>query len=155
MKYIQELLQQAPGYISETERLDFVELSKSDTVEKFIRIFPIQKGETIELKNIFFDFDKTELKTASYPELNRVLNYLKDGTIEKISIAGHTDSVGDPNYNMNLSGKRAKAVMDYFIKNGISRDRLSFKAFGESQPKVPNDTPENRQKNRRVEFVIE
>ncbi len=149
------LVGEAEGYISETERLDFIDLKKSDTVEKFIRIFPIQKGETIELKNIFFDFNKSNIKTASYPELNRVLDYLKDGTIEKISIAGHTDSVGDPNYNMALSGRRAKAVMDYFIKNGISRDRLSYKAYGESQPKVANDTPENRQKNRRVEFVIE
>lgn len=149
------LVGEAEGYISETERLDFIELKKSDTVEKFIRIFPIQKGETIELKNIFFDFDKAELKTASYPELNRVLDYLERGTIDKILIAGHTDSVGDENYNMSLSGRRAKAVMDYFIKNGISRDRLSYQAFGETQPKVANDTPENRQKNRRVEFQIQ
>ena len=107
------------------------------------------------MKNIFFDFDKAELKTASYPELNRVLDYLKRGTIEKILISGHTDSVGDENYNMRLSGRRAKAVMDYFLQNGISKDRLAYKAFGESQPKVSNDTPENRQKNRRVEFQIQ
>ncbi|WP_420317140.1 OmpA family protein [Ekhidna sp.] len=149
------LIGEAEGYISETERLDFVKLEKSDTVEQDIRIFPIQKGETIELKNIFFDFDKAELKTASYPELNRILDYLKEGTIEKIHITGHTDNVGPENYNMTLSGKRAKSVMDYFIRNGISRERLSFKAFGESQPKVANDTPENRQKNRRVEFQIQ
>ncbi|MEQ8907191.1 OmpA family protein [Ekhidna sp.] len=149
------LVGEAEGYISETERLDFVELKKSDTVEKFIRIFPIQKGETIELKNIFFDFDKAELKTASYPELNRVLDYLKKGTIDKILITGHTDNVGNEDYNMSLSGKRAKAVMDYFIRNEISRDRLAYKAFGESKPKVPNDTPENRQINRRVEFQIQ
>jgi len=84
-----------------------------------------------------------------------VLDYLERGTIEKILISGHTDSVGDENYNMSLSGRRAKAVMDYFIRNGISRDRLSYKAFGETSPKVPNDTPENRQKNRRVEFQIQ
>lgn len=149
------LVGEAEGYISETERLDFIELKKSDTVERFIRIFPVQKGETIELKNIFFDLNKWELKTASYPELNRVLDYLNRGTIEKILITGHTDSTGDADYNMNLSGKRAKAVMDYFIKNGISRDRLAFKAFGETAPKFPNDTEENRQKNRRVEFQIQ
>ena len=56
---------------------------------------------------------------------------------------------------MALSGRRAKAVMDYFIKSGISRDRLSFKAFGETKPKVDNDTPENRALNRRVEFEIQ
>ena len=149
------LVGEAEGYISETERLDFVALSKSDTVEKFIRIVPVQKGETVKLKNIFFDFNASELKTASYPELNRVLDYLKRGTIEKIEVAGHTDSVGDENYNLKLSGRRAKAVMDYFLKNGISADRLSYKAFGETMPKVDNDTPENRQINRRVEFKIQ
>lgn len=149
------LVGEAEGYISETERLDFVELKKSDTVEKAIRIFPVQKGETIELKNIFFDLNKWELKTASYPELNRVLDYLKTGTIDKILITGHTDSSGQDDYNMTLSGKRAKSVMDYFIRNGISRDRLSYKAYGETKPKFPNDSPENMQKNRRVEFEIQ
>jgi OmpA-OmpF porin, OOP family len=80
---------------------------------------------------------------------------LKEDKIEKIAISAHTDSVGDPAYNMTLSGKRAKSVMDFFIKNGISRDRLSFKAYGETQPVVPNDTKENRAKNRRVDFTIE
>lgn len=146
---------EAKGYITETERVDFVDLKKSGSVEKLIQIHPIQKGETIELKNIFFDFDKWELKTASYPELNRILEYLKEDKIGKILISGHTDSVGNADYNMSLSGKRAKAVMDYFIKNGISRDRLAYKAFGETKPKVANDTPENREKNRRVEFQIQ
>jgi OmpA-OmpF porin, OOP family len=146
---------EANGYISEDENFDFTTVTKTDTIEQDLMIHPIEKGEKIVLKNIFFDFDKWDLKTPSYPELNRVLEYLKEDKIEKIAISAHTDSVGDPAYNMTLSGKRAKSVMDFFIKNGISRDRLSFKAYGETQPVVPNDTKENRAKNRRVDFTIE
>ncbi|NQZ75779.1 MAG: OmpA family protein [Ekhidna sp.] len=146
---------EADGYVSQDENLDFTNIMKSDTVEKVLEIHPIEKGETIVLNNIFFDFDKSELKSGSYPELNRVLGFLQDKKIEKILISGHTDSTGDPQYNMGLSGRRAKAVMDYFIKNGVSRDRLSYKAFGDTKPKVSNDTKENRQKNRRVEFQIQ
>lgn len=149
------LVGEAENYISQSENLDFTSFEKSDTLEVNIDIFPIEKGEVLVLKNIFFDFNKSELKTASYPELNRVLDLMKRDKIEKILITGHTDSVGDPDYNMALSGRRAKAVMDYFIKSGISRDRLAFKAFGETKPKVDNDTPENRALNRRVEFEIQ
>ncbi|GAB4240487.1 MAG: hypothetical protein Tsb0034_16950 [Ekhidna sp.] len=149
------LVGEAEGYISQSENLDFTGFTKSDTLEKNIDIFPIEKGETLVLKNIFFDFNKSDLKTASYPELNRVLRLMEEDKIEKILITGHTDSVGDENYNKALSGRRAKAVMDFFIRSGISRDRLSYEALGESQPKVPNDTPENRAQNRRVEFQIQ
>lgn len=146
---------EAEGFISEDENFDFTTVTATDTIEQDLMIHPIEKGEKIVLKNIFFDFDKWDLKTASFPELNRVLGYLKDNKIEKIAISAHTDSVGDPAYNMTLSGKRAKSVMDFFIKNGISRERISFKAFGETQPVVPNDSKENRAKNRRVDFTIE
>ena len=145
---------ESDGYIAQDDNIDLTDMSKSDTIETNLAILPIEKGETIVLKNIFFDFDKSELKTASYPELNRILDYLKDSKIEKMLISGHTDSTGDPNYNLGLSGRRAKAVMDFFIKNGISRDRLSYEANGANKPKVPNDTKENRALNRRVEFEI-
>lgn len=148
------LVGEAEGYISQSENLDFTYLEQSDSIQKNIDIFPIEKGEKLVLRNIFFDFNKSELKTASYPELNRILGFLNDGKIEKILISGHTDSVGDEDINMRISGQRAKAVMDFFLSNGISEDRLSFKAFGETQPKVANDTSENRAKNRRVEFEI-
>jgi len=146
---------EAEGYISQSDNLDFTYIDKSDSIVKNIDIFPIEKGETLVLKNIFFDFNKSELKTASYPELNRVLGFLRDDKIEKILISGHTDSVGDADYNMDLSGRRAKAVMDFFLESGISAERVDYKAFGETKPKVANDTPENRAQNRRVEFEIQ
>ncbi len=149
------LIGEAEGYISEDENLDFTNLSKSDTVSVDINIFPIEKGETITLNNIFFDFDKSELKTSSYPELNRILDFMNKEKIEIILIKGHTDSVGPDDYNLALSGRRAKAVMDFFIRSGISRDRLAYKAFGETEPKVSNETEDGRSQNRRVEFEIQ
>jgi len=148
------LVGEADGYISENENLDFTNKESSDTVAVDISLIPIERGETITLNNIFFDFDKSELKTASYPELNRVLEYLQKDKIERIHIKGHTDSIGNEDYNLALSGRRAKAVMDFFIRSGISKDRLSYKAFGETAPKASNDTPEGRSQNRRVEFEI-
>ncbi len=148
------LVGEADGYISEDENLDFTNYEESDTVSVNINLIPIEKGETITLNNIFFDFDKSELKTGSYPELNRVLEYLQQDKIAGILIKGHTDSIGDEDYNLGLSGRRAKAVMDFFVRSGISRDRLSYKAFGETSPKASNETPEGRSQNRRVEFEI-
>jgi OOP family OmpA-OmpF porin len=106
------------------------------------------------LKNIFFAFDKADLKTSSYTELRRLLKYMQNGDIDKIQISGHTDSYGEDDYNKSLSERRSRAVVDYLVTNNISRDRLTYAGYGETQPVAPNDTKENRQLNRRVEFKI-
>ncbi|MEQ8240531.1 MAG: OmpA family protein [Cyclobacteriaceae bacterium] len=142
------------GYLSEGQNFDFNDLKESDTIKTDILMSKIEKGVSIVLKNIFFAFDKDELKTSSYTELKRLLKYMQNGDIEKIEISGHTDSVGDDNYNQDLSQRRAGAVVDYLITNGIDRNRLTYAGYGESKPVVPNDTKENRQLNRRVEFKI-
>jgi OOP family OmpA-OmpF porin len=69
-------------------------------------------------------------------------------------VAGHTDSIGTEEYNQDLSVRRAESVADYLVQNGVSRDRLRVVGYGETRPKVPNDTPENRQQNRRVVLSI-
>ncbi len=145
---------EAEGYISQDGDFDFREYTESDTIEKNLLIFPIEKGEKIVLRNIFFDFDRSVLKEASFPVLQRLIGYLQDDQIKRIEISGHTDSVGRDEYNKALSGRRAQSVINYFIENGISKDRLELSAMGESQPLVANDTPENRAQNRRVEFKI-
>ena len=71
-----------------------------------------------------------------------------------MEISGHTDSVGPEKYNLGLSERRAKAVSNYLINNGISTEAIQVKWFGESKPVVSNDTKENRAKNRRVEFKV-
>jgi outer membrane protein OmpA-like peptidoglycan-associated protein len=106
------------------------------------------------LKNIFFDFDSDSLKPTSYPELDLLTDLLFDNPFLKISINGHTDSIGSELYNNTLSEERARAVRNYLIEKRIEPFRLSYKGFGASQPIKSNDTPEGRAINRRTEIII-
>lgn len=127
---------------------------KTDPYRKDVPLKPIKVGETVELQNIFFEFDMYELLPESEAELNKLIGMLKDNPDLKICLQGHTDSQGTKEYNKELSRKRAKAVYDYLVENGIAKNRLSYKGFGESQPIADNDTEEGRAKNRRTEFVV-
>ena len=111
-------------------------------------------GETFILRNIFFDFDNARLFEESYPELNKLVQYMKENGSVKIEIGGHTDSMGSADYNEALSKTRARNVYDYLISKGIDKNRLSYKGYGESQPIATNETEEGRALNRRTEFKI-
>lgn len=111
----------------------------------------------IVLENIYFDFNKWSVKEESTISLNKVVKVLKDHPEMKIAINAHTDNKGRDSYNLNLSNKRAASAVKYIIKNGISKDRLVSKGFGESKPLIDckNKCSDNDlQANRRVEFVI-
>jgi len=101
---------------------------------------------------VLFDFDRYDIKPETYPLLNEVVTILKKNPRTKIEIEGHTDNVGSAEYNQRLSEKRAKAVMDYLVKNGIDPERLSDRGYGLTRPVASNDTEEGRAKNRRVEL---
>ena len=79
-------------------------------------------------------------------------NTLKQNTMIKLEVAGHTDSMGDDLLNLQLSQSRSESVQKYLISKGVSASVLSAKGYGESQPKVTNDTPAGRAQNRRVEL---
>jgi outer membrane protein OmpA-like peptidoglycan-associated protein len=111
-------------------------------------------GNTFVLRNVYFITAKSELKPEGKSELDTLKNILKDNPTIKIELAGHTDDVGNDEYNQKLSESRAKAAMDYLIKEGIAADRLSYKGYGETMPYVSNDTDFNRQLNRRTEAKI-
>ena len=115
---------------------------------------PIEVGEVARLNNIFFDFNKAELKPESFVELNQLVKLMFVKTNMQIQINGHTDDVGEVPANMTLSLKRAKAVRDYLIEKGISETRITHKGFGESNPITKGVSDEIRQLNRRVEFLI-
>lgn len=114
----------------------------------------IKKGDTILLKNIYFDFDKSTLRPASNVELSKLLRLLGNYPNMKLNIAGHTDVVGKYNYNVWLSRKRAQAVMSFLTDNGIDEERLSVAAMSYSQPAATNKTIDGRQLNRRVEMHV-
>lgn len=119
-----------------------------------IPLQPIDTGVAIELKNIFFDVDKFELKPESKAECEKLVNFLKTNSKLRIEISGHTDSDGNKKANQLLSLNRAKAVLDYCVSAGIVTTRLVAKGYGDSKPKVPNTSAENKAKNRRTEIKI-
>jgi outer membrane protein OmpA-like peptidoglycan-associated protein len=115
---------------------------------------PIEQGQVVRMNNVFFDSKKSDLRTESFPELNRFVNFLNANPGVTIEIAGHTDNVGKDADNQLLSEQRAKAVYTYFQKKGIALNRISAKGYGKTKPLATNDTEEGRQTNRRVEFTI-
>ncbi len=109
----------------------------------------------IELKQtVFFDFNKATIKSVSFALLNDVAQAMADNPKIKVEIGGHTDSVGDDNFNLKLSQKRAESVRIYLIKRGVSGARMEAKGFGENVPIADNRTADGRAQNRRVEFLI-
>lgn len=111
-------------------------------------------GESLVLKNIVFENNKSSLLPQSFTELNQLANYLKQNPDTKIEIGGHTDNTGTEAHNKQLSAARAKSVADYLIRSGIDKTRILYIGYGSSRPEGTNDTDAGRQKNRRVEFII-
>jgi outer membrane protein OmpA-like peptidoglycan-associated protein len=121
---------------------------------KDLVIVPIEVGQSIRLNNIFFDPAKSILKKESFPELDRVSDFLNASPELKIEIAGHTDNVGNATTNQKLSFNRAKAVTDYVIKKGVAKDRVVAKGYGAAKPVASNKTKDGKAQNRRVEFTV-
>ncbi|WP_264560490.1 OmpA family protein [Flavobacterium sp. N2270] len=142
------------GYYAVTENVDLSNLNEYKEITVDLYLNPIEKGQTIRLNNIFFDSGKYDLLSESNAELEKLLKVLKDNKQLTIEIAGHTDAVGADNNNLVLSNNRANAVMNFLISNGISKERLTAKGYGETKFITTNDTEEGKQQNRRVEFLI-
>lgn len=102
---------------------------------------------------IKFDVNKASIKAESMGTINYLVNMMKEHSELKFSVEGHTDADGDDASNQKLSEARAKAVMDKLIELGITKDRLTFKGWGESKPITENSSSEGKAQNRRVEFV--
>jgi outer membrane protein OmpA-like peptidoglycan-associated protein len=103
---------------------------------------------------VLFDTGKSKLRAEAGPELDSLVSFLQKHAEIRIGISGHTDDVGSDAYNLDLSDRRAKAVQQYLIGNGIAEMRIRFKGFGESKPIASNLTEAGRQTNRRVECVV-
>jgi OOP family OmpA-OmpF porin len=112
--------------------------------------------DRIRLKaNVLFETGEARIQKQSYPVLDEVAKVLVDHPeVRPVLIEGHTDNVGSRRYNLDLSARRARAVVDYLVKKGIDAKRLRAQGFGFDQPIAPNATPLGRAKNRRVDFRI-
>ena len=117
-------------------------------------ITPFDPVGSIVFVNIEFDLNEATIKEGSLPRISEVADAMTRFPDMQLEIRGHTDDQGTEEYNQKLSERRAQAVAETLIDMGVSRLRLAVKGFGESRPLVPNDSDENRRKNRRTEFVI-
>jgi outer membrane protein OmpA-like peptidoglycan-associated protein/tetratricopeptide (TPR) repeat protein len=142
------------GYLFHSENFDLKQSEEFQEVEKNIALKPIEVGQSIVLKNIFFDFDKATIRPESANELDRLIKLLTQNPTLKIELGSHTDSKGSDDYNQKLSHSRSQSVVTYLIGKGISSDRLVAKGYGETMPVAGNDTDAGRQENRRTEFKI-
>lgn len=140
--------------VSENLQLDSLIKAGYKEIHKDLYLVPIEIGSIVRLNNVFFDFDKYNLRPESFVELDRVVQLLKENPSIEIEMSAHTDSFGSDEYNFTLSDNRAKSVREYILSKGIAPSRIISQGYGETKPEAPNDTPENRQLNRRVEFKI-
>jgi OOP family OmpA-OmpF porin len=101
---------------------------------------------------IYFDYDKAEIKPEYHDFLIRLIRVVNGHSDLRIKVTGHTDADGTDNYNLDLSKRRAEAIIDFFTAHGLSKDRLEIDFKGESAPVDNNSTPEGKQHNRRVDF---
>ncbi len=114
-----------------------------------------QNGCAISITlNINFATSSAVIPKSSYDEIERFIDFMKLKKNYNAHIIGHTDNVGSEQSNQQLSLRRAKSLNNYLIKHNIDSKRLTYEGRGESDPKVNNDTPENRYTNRRVEIEL-
>lgn len=134
--------------------------SKGGKVNIAADLEPIQNivtPEAVVLKDIYFEFDKSNVTKEGAFELDKLVQVMNQNPEMVIMVKGHTDNRGSDAYNMNLSDRRARSAVQYVISKGIAKKRISGKGFGESEPKVDcgeNCTEEQHAQNRRNEFLI-
>ncbi|HZH70884.1 MAG TPA: OmpA family protein, partial [Mariniphaga sp.] len=119
-----------------------------------IALEPVKAGAEMHLHNIYFETDSFKILPESEPELQTLVHFLSSNPDLKVEIQGHTDNTGNSDKNLVLSERRAFSVVDYLISNGITKERLSWKGYGEQNPVADNETSEGRQQNRRTTIKI-
>lgn len=136
------------------DMLDLSTITSYKEIRKDLFLVPIEVGQSIRLNNVFFDFNKSDLKPESFSELDRLVQFLKSNPGMEIELGGHTDNVGTDDYNNKLSQQRTESVLNYLVSKSIDKTKLKAKGYGKSKPVAGNDTEEGKSTNRRVEFTI-
>ena len=120
-----------------------------------VTIQRVEEGIAVSFDSgILFDFDSSDLRSEARENLRKLAQIMSEDDNTNLMIVGHTDSVGDENYNMGLSERRARSAANYMIIQGLDRSRVSIEGRGEYEPIDTNETDEGRQQNRRVEVAI-
>lgn len=115
----------------------------------------LKTNKDVILKNIYFEFDSAELMPESEEGIKMLYDFLTSNPQINIELTGHTDDVGDEDYNIMLSGRRAESVKNALVTMGVSAFRIKTKGYGSTQPLFPNTTEELRALNRRVSMTVD
>lgn len=145
------------GFFKQSARISTK--GKTNTViHTDFNLFPLQVDQVVRLDNIYYDLAKWNIRPDAAVELDKLVQTLSDNPTVKIELSSHTDCRGQDAYNMSLSEKRAKSAVEYLIKQGIAKDRLTYKGYGETKPvetcECTKCTEEQHQANRRTEFKV-
>jgi outer membrane protein OmpA-like peptidoglycan-associated protein len=132
-----------------------VERDKIQNVKDLkVELTPVASGEEFVFENVFFEFDKFDLKAESITSLKRLFKFLQENPNVNILISGHTDNIGSVIYNQTLSLQRAKSVQNFLVGAGLHPGRLLVEGKGDKEPMVPNSSPENQALNRRITIKV-
>lgn len=143
------------GFLFNSMNFSVPAFQEYQEIDTHILMVKAEVGSKVVLKNIFFDVNESSLKPESLAELENIRDLLSQHPSWRIQINGHTDNAGNARTNQALSLKRAEAVVEYLVKQGIDPQRLQAKGFGSEKPLVSNDDEkEGRQINRRTEIEI-
>ena len=145
---------QANGFLLHSENISTGTEGGAVELNMNISLQSLETGTHEVMRNIFFERDKATLDPSSLGELGQLLTLLRDHPTLRLEIGGHSDSDGTESHNDELSTRRANSVVDHLVNNGIPPERLVAKGYGAEQPLVPNDTEENKAKNRRTEMRV-
>ncbi|MFD2146460.1 OmpA family protein [Mucilaginibacter antarcticus] len=142
------------GYLFYSENFSLINYTSKKPFNINVLLQPIEVGNKVILKNVFFDTNKYNLQPESRAELQKLLEFLGQNPTVFIEISGHTDDVGNDELNQKLSENRAKSVYDFLLAGKIPPARMVFAGYGKTQPIAPNTSDEDRARNRRTEFKI-
>ena len=142
------------GYSFYNTDVDLTKKKQKKEKKIEVKLQKLEKETKLTLKNIIFETNSAELTIASYAELDRLVTLIKKNPKLQIEISAHSDNVGSDTYNLKLSNRRAQSVVEYLTDKDVPKDNLIAKGYGETKPIAPNDTDENKAKNRRVEMEI-
>lgn len=149
------ILALSEGFYGITQFIDLSKLDKyAELKDQNLYLAPIEIDQVVRLNNIFFDKNSKHIKTESYAELNRFLQFLLLNKKIEIEIASHTDNVGNSANNLKLSQERANEIAKYLIENGINESRLTVVGYGDSKPISFNSSDDGREMNMRIEFKV-
>ena len=149
-----QLIISANGYLRMDTLINLQVLDDDMEAVRNFSLVPLQKGVIVQMRNILFKVNSDALEDTSFAELNRIAQFLLLNPGVSVEIRGHTNGVCGDAYCLQLSTQRAKTVMDYLVQQGVPANRLTHAGYGKSLPIASNSTPEGRQANQRVEFMI-